>query len=239
MRPECATTKPTSGASCASLTGAASGPPERRWSATSRRSGAGRSTAGRRLKKSAPRAAHHHLRRRKRTERTAASSADLGAARTNSGAAISFQLEGALGRGGDHLVELLLPPLSHDHSRAAGGRFSRSSLAPPFGQAAGGLGRTADTSGPRGQRLYRRAAGTACNPMAAGLRPGAQSGGVHLGLLEKARAAQLLSARLRPTQLSGAPGALPHASPSPAGARPSGTKPDCLCSYIMQDSIST
>src|SRR5246500_241924 len=234
MRPECATTKPTSGASCASLTGAASGPPQRRWSATSRRSGAGRSTVGRRLKKSAPRAAHHHLRRRKRTERTAASSADLGAARTNSGAAISFQLEGALGRGGDHLVELLLPPLSHDHSRAAGGRFSRSSLAPPFGPAAGGLGRAAGPSGPRGQRLYCRAAGTAGDRALARLRSGTQSGRIYLGLLETSRAAQLLSARLRPTQLSGAPGAVPHASPAPPGARLLATSPTASVAILCK-----
>ncbi len=96
--PECDTIRMTWGASCASLTGPASVPPEKRWSATSRRSGTGRSTAGRRLKKSALRAAHDRLHRRKRIERTAASGQNLGAARADPGAAISLQLEGAFGQ---------------------------------------------------------------------------------------------------------------------------------------------
>src|SRR5215469_7078956 len=49
--PECDTTKTTCGASCASSTGVASALPDARWNATSRRLGAGRSTAGRSLKK--------------------------------------------------------------------------------------------------------------------------------------------------------------------------------------------
>src|ERR1700730_1409727 len=106
--PGCDTTMTRSGASGASLAAPASVPPEKRSSATSRQSGSGRSTAGRRLKKSALRAAHHRLHRRKRTERTAASGADLGAARADSGAAVSLQLEGAVGHGRNHLVELLL-----------------------------------------------------------------------------------------------------------------------------------
>jgi len=60
--PECDTTKTMSGASCASSTGVASVLPDEHWNGTSRRLGAGRSTAGRRLKKSAPRKAHHRLR---------------------------------------------------------------------------------------------------------------------------------------------------------------------------------
>src|SRR5581483_8638416 len=105
----CDTTKTTSGASCASSTGAASVPRGERWNATSVRSGTGRSTAGRRLKKSAPRGANHRLHRRERIERTPASGADLGAARADSGPAISLQLESAVGCRRDHLVELLLP----------------------------------------------------------------------------------------------------------------------------------
>ena len=93
------------------------------------------------LKKSPLRAAYDRLHRRKRTERAAASGADLGAARTDPGAAASLQLEGAVGGGRDHLVELLLPALSRRHPCHRGDRLPRPSAAPPAGQALGGLGR--------------------------------------------------------------------------------------------------
>ena len=51
------------------------------------------------------------------------------------------------------------------------------------------------------------------------LRPRTQSGGVHLGLLETPRTAQLLSARFRPARLSSPPRIAPHAPPPTAGAR--------------------
>ncbi len=108
-RAGCDTTRTTSGAFCASSTGAASVRAGGRWSATSRRSSSGRSTAGRGLKKSPVRAANDCLHRRKRSERTTASGANLGAARADPGTATSFQLEDAVGGGRDHLVELLLP----------------------------------------------------------------------------------------------------------------------------------
>src|SRR5208337_485873 len=196
----CDTTRTTSGASCASSTGPASGPAGGRWSATRRPSGVGRSAAGRRLKKSALRAAHDHLHRRKRIERATASGADLGAARADPGVAVSLQLEGAVGRRRSHLVELLLPSLSHDHPCSS----------------AGGLGWTAGAPGARGQRLHPCAAGPARDRVAAGLRSGTQSGRVHLGSLETSRAAQLLPARFRPAQLSGLPRPAPHAPASTA-----------------------
>src|SRR5215469_13645082 len=139
--PECDTTKTTCGASCASSTGVASALPDARWNATSRRLGAGRSTVGRSLKKSAPRGAYHRLCRRERIERTPPSSADLGAARTDSAAAVSLQLEGAVGRRRHHLVELLLPALSPHHPRRRSHRLPRSSAASPAGQAVGRVGR--------------------------------------------------------------------------------------------------
>ena len=52
---------------------------------------------------------------------------------------------------------------------------------------------------------------------AAGLRAGTQSGGVHLGLLEASRTAQLLPSRFRPTQSSRAPCPASHAAASTAG----------------------
>src|SRR6266851_1848714 len=214
--PGCGTTRSTSGAFCASSTGAASVPAAKRSSATSRRSGSGRESRGRGLKKSPLRAAHDRLHRRKRSERTAASGADLGAARTDPGTATSFQLEGAVGGGWDHLVELLLPALSRRHPCRRGDRLPRPSAAPPAGQAAGGLGRAAAAPGAAGRGVYPRAAGPAGDRALAGLRPGTQSGRIYLGLLETSRAAQLLPARFRPAQLSGASRTAPHApSPTP------------------------
>jgi len=72
--------------------------------------------------------------------------------------AVSFQLEGVVGGGRHHLVELLLPALPHQHSRTSGGGLSRPSVAPPVGQAVGGAGRAAGAPGADGQRLHRRAA---------------------------------------------------------------------------------
>src|SRR5712692_2806447 len=172
-----------------------------------------------RIKKSPLRAAHARLHRRKRSERTAASGADLGAARADSGAATSFQLEDAVGSGRHHLVELLLPALSRRHPCHRGDRLPRPSAAPPAGQAAGGLGRAAAAPGAAGHRVYPCAAGPARGRALAGLRPGTQSGRIYLGLLETSRAAQLLPARLRPTQLSGAPRTAAHA-PAPTPGAP-------------------
>src|SRR5208282_4663067 len=64
-----------------------------------------------RNKKKLLREAYHRLNRRERAERAAPSGAHLGPARTDSGAAVSLQLESALGRGRHHLVELLFQAL--------------------------------------------------------------------------------------------------------------------------------
>ena len=65
--------------------------------------------------------------------------------------------------------------------------------------------------------IYPSAAGPARARVVAGLRAGAQPGGVHLGLLETPRAAQLLSPRFRPAQPSGSPRPATHAPPSTPG----------------------
>ncbi len=105
------------------------------------KSGTGNGSVGRRLKKSPKRGPHHRLHRRKRTERTAAPLSHLGAEGTDAGAAISLQLEDAVGHGGGDVVELLLPTLSRDHSQPAGHRVPGALAAPHSGQAAGRLGR--------------------------------------------------------------------------------------------------
>jgi|SRR5215471_17722134 len=200
-----------------SSTGVASVLPDEHWNATSKRLGAGRSTAGRRLKKSAPRKAHHRLRRRERTERTPTSGADLGAARTDSGPAVPLHLESAVGRGRDHLVELLLPALSPYHPRRRSRRLPRPSAASLARQAVGGVGRTAGASRTRCQRVHRRARWPTRGRTIAGLRTGTQSGGVYLGLLEASRITQLLSSRFYPAQSPCSPHLVAHASSTHPG----------------------
>ena len=97
------------GGSCGNWDGVASVRRAGRWSGTKRRSGDGSRSAGRRLKKSPKRRPHHRLHRRKRIERAPAPLPYLGAAGTDAGAAISLQLEDAVGDGGGDVVELLLP----------------------------------------------------------------------------------------------------------------------------------
>jgi len=140
-KPGCDTTKTTSGASCASLTGHASDPRDGRWSVTRRESATGSNTVGHSLKKSPGPRPHDHLHRRKRIERTPPPSANLGATRTDAGTAISLQLEGDVGGGRHHLVELLLPALSRDHQGTPGSGLSRPSVALSPRQALGDLGR--------------------------------------------------------------------------------------------------
>ena len=155
-----------------SSAGAASGPPGGRWSATSKRSGIGSECAGRSLKKSARRAAHHRLHRRKRTERATPSGAHLGPARTDPGAAISFQLEGALGRRPASPGGTSISGFTQDHPRPAGGGLPRPSAAPSAGPTAGNLGlkrcsrrcKTDPGSGvnPIGWTVVRREIGPGC-----------------------------------------------------------------------------
>src|SRR5947209_3708225 len=80
-----------------------------RWNGTSRPSPRGRSKPGRQLKKSSKRRPHDRLRRRKRAKPAAAPLPHLGPARTDSGAAVSLQLEDHFRGRGHDAVELLLP----------------------------------------------------------------------------------------------------------------------------------
>src|ERR1700746_2164260 len=228
----CGTTRTTSGASCAGLSGVANGPAGGHWSAMRRRSGAGRSIAGCRLKKSPPRAAYHHLRRRERTERAAPPGAHLGATRADSGAAVSLQLEGYIGRRRNHLVELLLPPLSQDDPQRSGDRLPRPFVAPSAGRAVGAVGRAAGAPGARGERIHSCPARPARHRVAAELRTGTQSGRVHLGLLEASRFTQLLPARFRSAQPPGLPSPTPHAPTS--APHPSLLAPSCTVTIIYR-----
>ncbi len=76
------------------------------------------------IKKSPKRGAHHRLHRRKRTEREPAPLPHRGAAGTDAGAAISLQLEDAVGNGRDDVVELLLSVVSGGDPQPADHRVS-------------------------------------------------------------------------------------------------------------------
>src|SRR2546426_12757766 len=133
------------GGFCDNWDGAANGLPDGHWSGTKRRSGDGSRSAGRSLKKREKRGPHDRLHRRKRTEPKAAPLPDLGATRTDAGAAISLQLEDAVGDGGRDLVELLFSPLSQHDSQPAGDRVPHPPDTPSARQAADRLGWPAES----------------------------------------------------------------------------------------------
>src|SRR6202022_3570425 len=138
--------------------------------------GYGSGGVGPRLKKRRRRAAHHRLHRRKWAERAAPSGAHLGPARTDPSAAISFQLEGALGRRWHHLVEFLFSALPRDHPRPTGGGLSRALAASSAGPTAGNLGSLQDSSQPPGRGICRPPAGPPGAGLPAGLCSRTQSG---------------------------------------------------------------
>src|ERR1700735_1128187 len=213
----CGTTPRRYGASCANSTGVANGQPGGRASATSTPSSSGRRCAGRSLKKSAPRGPPDPLHRRKRTERAAPPGAHLGAARTNAGAAIPFQLETALGHRRHHLAKFLFPPLSRHHPHGPSAGFPESLAAPSARQTISHLGPPAAAPRTPGARVRGRPKRPAADRVPAELRPRTQPGRVSVGLLETPCLAQLLPGRPHRTRLLWAPGSAPHAPPPGAG----------------------
>src|SRR6202030_3687523 len=77
----------------------------------------------------------------------------LGAAGTDSGAAIPLQLENPVGDGRGYVVELLLSTLSRRHQKSASGRVPPPSDASSAGQATDHLGWPAQSSQPPGMGL--------------------------------------------------------------------------------------
>src|ERR1700688_2290672 len=100
----------------------------------------------------------HSFHRRERAQRTAPSLPHLGAAGTDSGAAIPLQLEDAVGDGGGDVVELLLSALSRRHKKSPSGRVPPTSAASSAGQATDHLGWPAQSSQPPGTGLCPPAA---------------------------------------------------------------------------------
>src|SRR5437016_4624694 len=178
-----------------------------------RRFGDGKRSAGRRLKKSAERGPDDRLHRRERIKRTTPPLSYLGTARADAGLAISLQLENAIGYGRCNLVEFLLSHLSRLDPQPAGGGVSRTSSAAPSGKTADCLGRSTKPPQSHGVGLRAAAAWTIVSGVPAGLRPGAESGGVPLVALEAPRVAELLPAGLPGTELSGPQGTTPDAPP--------------------------
>src|ERR1700730_12255727 len=89
---------------------------------------------------------HDRVHRRKRVESASASLPYIGSAGPDTCPAISFQPEDLVGHGRRHLVELLLPAFSRQHSQSAGSRGSLPSAAAHPREAAGGLGWTDQSS---------------------------------------------------------------------------------------------
>ena len=131
------------GASCGNWVGVASGRWVVPWSGTRRRSGGGNRSAGPRLKKSPERKPYDRLHRRKRTERATTPLPHLGAAGTDAGAAISFQLEDTVGDGRRNVVEFLFPPVPRHDPQSASGGVLGTSHASSSGKLADRLGRAA------------------------------------------------------------------------------------------------
>src|ERR1700758_2328976 len=164
------------------------------------RSGNGSSNAGRRLKKSPKRRPDHRLHRRKRIERAPAPLPYVGPARTNAGAAISLQLEDAIGHGGGDVVEFLLPAFSRNHSQPAGHRVPRAPAAPHSRQVADRLGRIDRSSQPRDLGVHPPAARAVVGGVSSRLRAGTESRRVPVVALEATRTAELLPAELWPVK---------------------------------------
>ena len=174
---------------------------------------------GHELKKSLLGEAHHHLHRRKRIERTTPSGAYLGPTRTDPGAAISFQLEGAGGSRRNYLVELLLPVLPRHYPCCPSNRLPSPSAAPPPGK----LLMVWDGLPAHRARLVSEFIAAQRGRLAIewlpAYAPELNPVEYICGLLQTSRIAQLLSARILPSSVSGPSCTMPHASSPYAGTK--------------------
>ena len=129
--------------------------------------------------RSASRRAHSRLHRRKRTEPTAAPLPDLGATRTDAGAAISLQLIDAVSNGGRDLVDFYFRL-----NRGTSDRFPWPPAVPSARQAAYRLGWPAESPQPNGLRFRAPAVRAGGVGVFADLRSGTEPGRVSVGALE-------------------------------------------------------
>jgi hypothetical protein len=118
-----------------------------------------------------------------------AASGAHGSRRTGPDAAISCQLEGALGGRRHHVVEILSSVLVIDHPRSAGGGLSGALAASSAGPTVGNLRSLQDSSQPPGRGICRGPARPSGAGLPTALCSGTQSGRVHIGSLETSRAA--------------------------------------------------
>src|SRR5690348_16669538 len=107
--------------------------------------------------------------------------------------------------------------------RYGGGAVSRTSSAASSGKCADCLGRSAKPPQSHGVGLRAAATWTIVSGVPAGLRPGAESGGVPVVALEAPRVAELLPAGLWGTELSSPQGTAPDEPPPDPGQRLLGT----------------
>ena len=169
------------------------------------------------LKKSPHRRPHHSLHRRKRIESEAAPLPQLGATREDAHPTVQLQRAEAFRLSGADAAQLLLPALSRRDPPSRGDRLSQSARASHRTTVADRLGPIAGSPQPLGAGVHRTLRRAHRDGVLAGVCPGVESGGIHLVVLEAARAAECLSQRLRAVEPARPPGAAPHTTQTALG----------------------
>src|SRR5215471_16592397 len=182
-------------------------------------SAAGGAWSGQPLKKSPKRRTHDHLHRRKRNKPTAASRANLVAARRDSRSAVQLQLGPPLGGSRDHVLQLLFPAVRGQREKCAGGRLHAGAAPPHFRTAVDHLGPAVCPPQQDYPQLHRRARRALVGGIPPRLRTGTESGRIHLGLLEAACSTECVPEGLLELGRDSAPGAEENAPPTAAHHR--------------------
>lgn len=159
--------------------------------------------------------------------------------RADAGPAVSLQLAQAVGDRRGHVVDVLLPPLPRLDQRSAGRGVSDPPDATHSREPAGDLGWACGSPQPPGPGFHREATRTNHAGAPSSVCTGAQSCRVSVGVLEAARATQLLPARLRSAELPCAPRLASHApAPHPRPSFLATGRAAVVSNYIIQDSIA-
>src|SRR5215468_4344396 len=182
-------------------------------------SAAGGAWSGQPLKKSPKRRTHDHLHRRKWNKPTAASRANLVAARRDSRSAIQLQLGHPLGGSRDHVLQLLFPAVRGQREKCAGGRLPAGPAPPHSRTAVDHLGPAVCPPQQDYPQLHRRARRALVGGIPPRLRTGTESGRIHLGLLEAACSTECVPEGLLELGRDSAPGAEENAPPTAAHHR--------------------
>src|SRR5579864_2655440 len=149
-----------------------------------RKSASGNRRHGRPLKKSAPGRAYDRLSRRERSKSAAARVPYLVAAWPDSHCPIQLSVEDALGDRRADLVEFLFPALSFCYPQPAGDSVSGGFNPAHRRAAADRLGPAAFPPQQTGAAVRDRSWWLGSSGISPAVRAGAESGRIHLGLLE-------------------------------------------------------